>query len=83
MFDAYYNLSILYANTNQIDNAISLLEKVVTLQSHDASLYNNLGVLYYKKGMRGDARACFEKALALDTGYDEARKNLEKVLGNR
>ena len=79
LFDAYHNLAILYANTNQIDNAISLLEKVVTLQSHDAPLYNNLGVLYYRKGMCDDARTCFEKALALDPGYEEARQNFAKV----
>lgn len=79
LLDAYYNLALIYANINQIDNAISLFEKVVTLQSRDASLYNNLGVLYYKKSMHNDANTCFEKALALDPNYEEAQQNLKKI----
>lgn len=80
---ALCGLGLAFQANGEIDNAISLLEKVASLQPHDASLYNNLGVLYYKKGMYDDARTCFEKALALDPGYEEARRNVAKVLDKR
>ena len=78
-FDACYNLAIVYANTNQIDDAIAHLNKAINLNSSDASVHNNLGVLYFKKNMYNDAKNCFERALLIDTHYKEAQQNIEKV----
>src|SRR3989304_7971813 len=61
------------------NEAIDAYKKVIELNSDDASVYNNLGVLYFKKNMRNDARVCFEKALSLDAHYKEAQQNLKKV----
>ncbi len=78
-FDAYYNLSLVYAQVNQIDDAIACLKKAAGLRANDASVHNNLGVLYFKKKQYGDAKVCFEKALSIDTHYTEAQNNLERV----
>ncbi|MFN3531094.1 MAG: glycosyltransferase [Candidatus Brocadia sp.] len=82
LLNAYYNLALIYANTHQIDNAISTLEKATELSNCDVSAYNNLGVLYFKKNRYSDARTCFEKALSIDANYHEARQNLKKLQKN-
>jgi cellulose synthase operon protein C len=43
----------------------------------DAGAHNNLGVLYYNKGLYQEAVAAFMKALELDSKMQVARRNLE------
>ena len=76
---AYYNLALVYYQTQQLSLAIVHLKKVTDLDSSDVSAFNNLGVLYFATGRRNDAKRCFEKALAGDANYEEARVNLEMV----
>jgi len=79
LYDAYYNLALSYVNTQNLDDAIATFQKAVELHNADATIYNNLGVLYFKKKLHDDARHCFEKALAIDVDYAEAQQNLEKI----
>jgi len=43
----------------------------------DAGAHNNLGVLYYQKGLVADAIAAFTRALELDPKMQVAQRNLE------
>jgi tetratricopeptide (TPR) repeat protein len=43
----------------------------------DAGANNNLGVLYYQKGLTADAISCFLRALELDPRMQVAKDNLE------
>ena len=43
----------------------------------DAGAHNNLGVLYYQKGMVGEAVAAFSRALEIDSRMQVAQDNLE------
>ncbi|HEV8215330.1 MAG TPA: tetratricopeptide repeat protein, partial [Gemmatimonadaceae bacterium] len=43
----------------------------------DAGAHNNLGVLYYNKGLYQEAVAAFMKALELDPSMRVAQRNLE------
>ena len=43
---------------------------------NDAGAHNNLGVLYYNKGMLDDAVAAFTRALAIDARMTTAERNL-------
>lgn len=43
----------------------------------DAGAHNNLGVLYYNKGLYEEAAAAFSKALELDPKMQVAQRNLE------
>ena len=43
----------------------------------DAGAHNNLGVLYYNKGLHEEAVAAFTKALELDQKMEVAQRNLE------
>lgn len=80
LLDAYHNLALVYTGTNQIDDAIFMLKKAIELSGCDATLHNNLGVLYFKKKMCTEAAKCFSDALSIDAHYGDAKKNLEKVL---
>ena len=75
----YYNLAVAYHHSNQTDVAIRCFEKVVDLEPQNAPAYNNLGVLYFLKGLRKKAEDYFNKALSLDAGYEEAMQNLKKL----
>jgi tetratricopeptide (TPR) repeat protein len=47
----------------------------------DAGAYNNLGVLYFRKGLTDEAIVAFSRALALDERMHVARRNLEIAYG--
>lgn len=47
----------------------------------DPGAQNNLGVLYYRRGLFDDAIAAFSRALALDERMRVARRNLEIAFG--
>src|SRR4026209_649599 len=47
----------------------------------DPGAQNNIGVLYYRRGMFDDAIAAFSRALALDERMRVARRNLEIAYG--
>ena len=53
--------------------------KAINSNDGDASIHNNLGVLYFKKNMHDDARCCFERALLIAAHYKEAQQNLERL----
>src|SRR5438045_4655879 len=48
----------------------------------DAGAFNNLGVLYYRKGLTEEAIAAFSRALALDERMRVAQRNLEIAYGD-
>ena len=76
---AYYNLGVIYHQTQHFDNAITNLKKVLELDPNDASAFNNLGVLYFTINVFDEAEKYFEKSLSIEPDYREARNNLEKV----
>jgi tetratricopeptide (TPR) repeat protein len=48
----------------------------------DAGAYNNLGVLYFRKGLTDEAIVAFSRALALDERMGVARRNLQIAYGD-
>ncbi|MEO8199110.1 MAG: tetratricopeptide repeat protein [Gemmatimonadota bacterium] len=52
------------------------------IDSSDAGAHNNLGVLYYQKGLVAEAIAEFTRALELDTKMQVAQTNLEIAYRN-
>ena len=46
------------------------------ISAHDAGAQNNLGVVYYNKGLYAEAAAHFERALELDPHMQVAERNL-------
>jgi tetratricopeptide (TPR) repeat protein len=48
----------------------------------DAGAHNNLGVLYFNKGLYQEAVSCFTQALELDPKMQVAQRNLEVAYFN-
>ena len=74
----HYNLSVLYAQSQQYPRAITELEKVIELKPDDGEAYYNLGVIYGEYlNNRKKAIGYFKKYLALspkDPDADRIRK---------
>jgi tetratricopeptide (TPR) repeat protein len=66
------------ANGGEIDILRSFARRI---DPSDAGAYNNLGVLYFRKGLTDEAIVSFSRALALDERMGVARRNLELAYG--
>src|SRR3972149_12014953 len=76
---AYYNLAVIYHQTQQFYYAITSLKNAIELDPGDASAFNNLGVLYFTINEFDEAKKYFEKSLSIEPDYKEAKNNLGKV----
>src|SRR6266566_1077670 len=66
------------AHGDEIDILRSFARRI---DPSDAGAYNNLGVLYFRKGLTDEAIVAFSRALALDERMGVARRNLEIAYG--
>src|ERR1700682_2537376 len=66
------------ANGGEVDILRSFARRI---DPSDAGAYNNLGVLYFRKGLTDEAILAFARALALDERMGVARRNLEIAYG--
>ncbi|MEX2286819.1 MAG: tetratricopeptide repeat protein [Planctomycetaceae bacterium] len=84
--NAIVNLSEVLRATNKLDDlneAISLLEKACALDRNNATAQMNLGLAYHSAGRVDDAIYHFERAVALDDDYAAAHVNLGAALSTR
>ena len=65
--------------TGQLDKAIAIDKKLARIKP-SASVFNNLGVIYSKKGDLNNALMYFNKALSLDYSFNEANFNKANIL---
>jgi tetratricopeptide (TPR) repeat protein len=61
--------------------ALNAFESALKAAPQGAGLYNGLGWCHLKLGNRQRARAAFERALALQPGYDDAVEGLRQAQG--
>ncbi len=62
------------------DRDLSILRSFASrIDPSDAGAHNNLGVLYYQRGLVPEAVAAFARALALDPKMEIARANLDRA----
>jgi chromosome segregation ATPase len=77
----HYNISVLYAQHQEYQKAVSELEKVIELKPEDAEAFYNLGVINGEYlGNRKKAIGYFEKYLALAPNDPEADRIRKYVL---
>jgi hypothetical protein len=62
---------------------VALWEATSQVPAAAPRAFNNLGVAYLGEGRWDDARAAFDRALALDPGYGRARANRERALAGQ
>lgn len=66
-------------NRNRLDLAKLLLDEGAKKNENFAPLYNARGLLYMKRDRQSDALSNFEKAVALDPSFVEARMNVGNI----
>ena len=74
--DALYRQALDKAGKGDTKGAIDDLNLLVPEEPHKASLYNDLGVLYYQQGEKISARDNYEKAVELAPDEPTSQKNL-------
>ncbi|MBO7517361.1 MAG: tetratricopeptide repeat protein [Spirochaetia bacterium] len=60
---AYYNLGILASDQERLEEALSYLEKAISLKADDADILTALGTVHLKAGREAEAEKMFRKAL--------------------
>jgi cellulose synthase operon protein C len=76
----YANLGILYRNANQLAEAEAALAKATERAGWDAQTWNEYGITLRQAGKFPEARAAYEKALAANSSYAPAHRNLGVLL---
>jgi len=73
---ALESLALIYADNDQRDEAIGVLQKAVEIDKSDAEAWNNLGFLQLSASHYDEALAALQKAVALDGTQARYRNNL-------
>ncbi len=69
----------LYLQTNQAQKAVPIAERLVKSQDKNARYHNLLGMAMGQSGNVAGARSAFERAIALDRGFQQAKLNLARI----
>jgi len=69
-------LGLCHVRLGNFPIAERLMRKALHGLPEDKSCWNNMGIVYAAKGNPAQARQCFERALALDPSFENAKKNL-------
>jgi Flp pilus assembly protein TadD len=72
----YVDLGIAYSEVGNYEGAEKALTTAGLLSPDNPVVHNELGILYRKTGRFAEARASYEKALAVFGGYHYALRNL-------
>lgn len=76
---AHRNLGSLLAAQGRMEQAVAHLAAAADGQPEDPGTHYNLGMVLMEAGHPRDAIACFEQALRLRPGWDQARQSLEQA----
>lgn len=79
--DAYKNMVVLFMDQNKLQLAEQFSQEAKKLDEKDAGIWNNLGLIYFRKDGEKSARAlaAFEKAVELDPSNAAARQNIAAI----
>jgi tetratricopeptide (TPR) repeat protein len=79
--NARYDLARALAREGKFDDAAAEFLKVAQAFPNSARIQDEYGVLLARSGHRAEALKQFEAALAIDPGYEDARKNRAQLSG--
>lgn len=71
-----YNLGLFYLNNNDVDRAISHLNRAISLEPRHYLAYNALGLALAMKGELQEALKAYTRCLEINPAFSEARNNL-------
>ncbi len=74
-----YNLGLFHLNQNNVDEAVKLFEKTLSLDPRFYLAYNGLGLAHSMRGRLEDAVKAYLRCLEINPQFTEARNNLGTV----
>lgn len=80
---AFFGASCCLAETGQLEKAVALLQKYLTVNSDDVSAMNNLAVILEKLGRNEEAAKVWKKLAAEESATPEQRKRAEKFMAGK
>jgi len=81
MTDAYIEKGILYFEGKKFESALKTFNMAATVSNTDADAYFWMARCLEATGKHAEAKANYERALALDQGFSEAREALLRLNG--
>ena len=81
--DAYLNLGSTYAALEDYESALDPWERLRQAQPDNAALIHNIALANARLGRLDEAKADFQRVLALDPGNVESRRELERILAHQ
>ena len=75
----YERLGLALATSGRVGESVSVFEKAAAADARSASIRLNLAVALASTGRIADARREAEAALAIEPGYEQARRLLEQI----
>jgi tetratricopeptide (TPR) repeat protein len=73
----YELLGVALAQAGDNEHAVAALEQAEKMNSHEATIPYDLGLVYRRAGRTADAVAAFKRALALKPDYEAARRAIQ------
>jgi tetratricopeptide (TPR) repeat protein len=73
------NLGLMFLEQQRAEEALPLFTKAVELRKEVPAFHNNLGMALEHTGRFADAAAAYNGALTADPGYENAKRNLERI----
>ena len=67
------------ARSGDLEKAQSHLERAVQIDPRIPRVFNTLGEVYLKRGMKPQAARAFQRSLALDPGQSQVKQRLSSV----
>jgi superkiller protein 3 len=62
-----------------VDEAVTAYQQAIQANPKLALAYNNLGAAYERQGKRSQAIDEYRRALQIDPGYADAKRNLSRL----
>jgi tetratricopeptide (TPR) repeat protein len=75
-----FALAVRYQNLGDYDAALKQYRGVLAADRFNVAAHNNLGLLYYRRGLPKEAIEQLQRAIAINPEYVKARSNLAVVL---
>jgi len=75
----HYNEALALAHSGKLDEATGQIEAALTLFGHNSEYHNLLGTILAQKEQYEGAIRAWERCLALDSGMENAYRNIGKA----
>ncbi|MBI5327528.1 MAG: tetratricopeptide repeat protein, partial [Deltaproteobacteria bacterium] len=76
------SLGWVYYKMGEIEKAVVELERAIKYMPNDSVVFEHLGDVYLKKGLKGKAVEFYEKAVRLDAKNEKLKGKLDELKKN-